>query len=1196
MKKFKKVLTVTLIFLLSAALYASEGGQGIPILDLGVGGKASAMGGAFISISDDATAILWNPAGMVQIDGDELTLSYAGLSGFLSQLAFVGYARNFGKVFTAGLGFKMLFSGTFDDEVTTGQRSKFTEGHFMFIFSGAFNLPFPLKPGFSIKYAYQNLNVDDYTGAENYSAGFFNIDIGVLYPIGNFLNLGLKIENLIPSINMGIGDANEPVPTKIITGASVKLFDGKFRFAMDMEMVPANGIMDLHIGVEYRLMKSFSVYGGIDKGSLTFGANLYVGDFSVYSTFLLNPGYDSTTRLALHYKMGKSKRKYKSIERQMIDLSKGLEKFHKGKYRDAQKFFKKVLDEDPKNRTAKHMVGLAKTRIESKDWLKPEEKLFIKKQFKIAKDFYDVKNWADSRDGFNKILGINPLHWASKDYIDKIDQIIKDQVKRNFRFGVKYFIQNNLKKAKPYLREVVRLKKDHRQAFDLLERIKLIEKDAWERKIKEDMRMNNAQIYYKRGILLFKKANYIDAIQSLKLSLNYVDNRLTRYYKELAEKRLKKLNISKKSRVKSIEFYKLGNQLSNAKKYKDAIKAFEKAVNYFPQNKTAEKALSDARALFRKILEKPFKEGLAFFKKGNYLKALNKWRDALKIDKDYEPAKKYIKSTKKEMRVRSMYNLQIADTHYKRGTEKDLEEALKYYKNAYDLNRNNVKALRGWRKIKGIFKNKSMALFNKGFDALKSNKLSKLNIAIDSFEKYLLIRPDDKQAKQFLADARRRKNANRTQFRVNDLNNEAKALFTNRDYAKAKVKFQEILKYEPNNRTVKKFIKRCIDRIKLIGRRQQVMKIFNEGIRHFKKRRYKKAIKVWSRVERMKVASVSDKKMLKGYIQTAKEVWKYNQNKFYIKGFRYAKMNMLLKASESLKEALKINKYHNKARRLLTDVSDRIRSHAFKMYKSGLNSYKAGNYKKSVKTMEESLLYRRTDKTVNILEDSKENLKLFIQAENLFKKGKYIDASIKYEQILRNNRLDKKVKQKIVRVSQKLSEKTDSLVMKAEKQIKNKAYSDALLTLEIVLKSVKFKKDKKKRAFIKDRAITLKKRAGKKLGETLRNNYSAGYRLYIRKVYNKALVYFNRVVKYKRDYKNVRRYRLKCIRIIGVAKRARAQKNAGAIQRLLFLGMSRYRAGKYQAAINAWMGILRIVPNHSGARSYIARARFKMGR
>ena len=197
---------------------------------------------------------------------------------------------------------------------------------------------------------------------------------------------------------------------------------------------------------------------------------------------------------------------------------------------------------------------------------------------------------------------------------------------------------------------------------------------------------------------------------------------------------------------------------------------------------------------------------------------------------------------------------------------------------------------------------------------------------------------------------------------------------------------------------------------------------------------------------------------------------------------------------------------------------------------------------------------------------------------------------------MRNNRLDKKVKQKIVRVSQKLSEKTDSLVMKAEKQIKNKAYSDALLTLEIVLKSVKFKKDKKKRAFIKDRAITLKKRAGKKLGETLRNNYSAGYRLYIRKVYNKALVYFNRVVKYKRDYKNVRRYRLKCIRIIGVAKRARAQKNAGAIQRLLFLGMSRYRAGKYQAAINAWMGILRIVPNHSGARSYIARARFKMGR
>ena len=74
MKNFIKLLTITLIFLLSASLHASEGGQGIPILDIGVGGKASAMGGAFISISDDATAILWNPAGMVQIDGDELIL------------------------------------------------------------------------------------------------------------------------------------------------------------------------------------------------------------------------------------------------------------------------------------------------------------------------------------------------------------------------------------------------------------------------------------------------------------------------------------------------------------------------------------------------------------------------------------------------------------------------------------------------------------------------------------------------------------------------------------------------------------------------------------------------------------------------------------------------------------------------------------------------------------------------------------------------------------------------------------------------------------------------------------------------------------------------------------------------------------------------------------------------------------------
>ena len=64
---------IVLSLLVAAPLVARPGGDIVPILDVGVGGRALALGGAFTAISDDATALVYNPAGLVAIDGDELT-------------------------------------------------------------------------------------------------------------------------------------------------------------------------------------------------------------------------------------------------------------------------------------------------------------------------------------------------------------------------------------------------------------------------------------------------------------------------------------------------------------------------------------------------------------------------------------------------------------------------------------------------------------------------------------------------------------------------------------------------------------------------------------------------------------------------------------------------------------------------------------------------------------------------------------------------------------------------------------------------------------------------------------------------------------------------------------------------------------------------------------------------------------------
>ena len=37
-------------------------------LDIGIGARSLSMGGAFVSIADDPTALYWNPAGIVKIE------------------------------------------------------------------------------------------------------------------------------------------------------------------------------------------------------------------------------------------------------------------------------------------------------------------------------------------------------------------------------------------------------------------------------------------------------------------------------------------------------------------------------------------------------------------------------------------------------------------------------------------------------------------------------------------------------------------------------------------------------------------------------------------------------------------------------------------------------------------------------------------------------------------------------------------------------------------------------------------------------------------------------------------------------------------------------------------------------------------------------------------------------------------------
>jgi tetratricopeptide (TPR) repeat protein len=75
-----------------------------------------------------------------------------------------------------------------------------------------------------------------------------------------------------------------------------------------------------------------------------------------------------------------------------------------------------------------------------------------------------------------------------------------------------------------HLREVLKLQNDHKQARDLLTRIERLEKEAWEKMQQERRNIENAEIYYRRGMAFFQRNIYIDAVDSFRVSWSYLQN------------------------------------------------------------------------------------------------------------------------------------------------------------------------------------------------------------------------------------------------------------------------------------------------------------------------------------------------------------------------------------------------------------------------------------------------------------------------------------------------------------------------------------------------------------------------------------------------------------------------------------------------------------------------------------------------
>ncbi|MCF6268148.1 MAG: PorV/PorQ family protein [Melioribacteraceae bacterium] len=320
--KLTYILLITILFTVksNAQLFPTLGGQRAGIstlqfLKIGIGGRATAMGDAFIAVADDASALYWNPAGLAFAKQNEVMFSHNSWFAGISQ-EFVGGFYKLTQNDVVGISLTSLYM---DDMKVTDEFNPFGTGQYFSYGDVAVTLSYSRKMteqfsvGASIRYVEETLDRLKMRGVL--------IDIGTMYWTGlGSTRFAVAITNfgneLAPDgeVTLWGGRTNNEwqafsPPTMFRIGFAFEpLHTARNRITTSVQLNhPNDNSENISIGAEYSYAKIIALRGGYkinaDEQSFTAGAGvklpLGIGNVSVDYAFASFTRLGSTHRFSI---------------------------------------------------------------------------------------------------------------------------------------------------------------------------------------------------------------------------------------------------------------------------------------------------------------------------------------------------------------------------------------------------------------------------------------------------------------------------------------------------------------------------------------------------------------------------------------------------------------------------------------------------------------------------------------------------------------------------------------------------------------------------------------------------------------------------------------------------------------------------------------------------------------------------------
>ncbi|SYZ73200.1 putative Tetratricopeptide TPR_1 repeat-containing protein [Candidatus Zixiibacteriota bacterium] len=567
------------------ALASSDAGRESQF-SIGSGVRPLGMGGGFVGLSDDASAVFWNQAALSSLDGQEINLMHVTLlEGSIYDV--VTYVYPNPKLGGFGFSFMRLGTGDIIRRQDWNDMGEFSYSTWQFLVAYGRTLEGGYQVGTALKIVNQSL--------DSKSAYGVGMDLSFYKNVYKNLSVGVLFQDVIAP-HLRLEDATEITPTTISAGIGLKKlsFGRGFEHNVGLSLEKTEDrSLKLRVGLESVYHKYLALRAGYDRDNMAFGIGIYYQRLHFDYAYKFLDGLADSHRLGMTIAVGmpvseklRREKELESARGSSLILEDRRRQFH---------FFKELGDKyyRANNLDSAYAYYQRATAFNEED--------------------HDVRNRLAQIDNSRNIL----LEKARLSATER--KAIPSSLDAYYAQAELFYSKGSYAAALDVINEALDMEPDNQKFIALRDQI-FTARDA------EIRRMTDEAVRAER------EGRYADAITSYNRILELSPGNVA----------VKQLVAKTGTELHNFQLISKGAELFSLGNLSDARRRFEEVIKTDPDNVVALEYMERINRLMKESTElevlqkdekvwKIYLNALEYFRNGDYEKAIELWNEVLKF-------------------------------------------------------------------------------------------------------------------------------------------------------------------------------------------------------------------------------------------------------------------------------------------------------------------------------------------------------------------------------------------------------------------------------------------------------------------------------------------------------------------------------------------------------------------------------------